>query len=120
MHLSAPDGQSIELRIVGYQFPDSNWLTVEGSVCHPSGNWSFRRSCLLTYEVLPLADWLEAIGTGTQERPSVLLTEPNLYFQLWEGGEGVALRVYFELECRPAWAARKSAGELDLWVEFPL
>src|SRR5262249_49490658 len=113
MRLSGPDGQAVELRIAEYQFPhlpdrdyDSNWLIIEGWVCHPKGSWSFRDACLMTYEVRRLADWLEAVGTGKQERPWANFTEPNLLFR-FEGAAGsITLRVYFELECRPAWAAR--------------
>ena len=46
MIFEAADGQSLELRILGYQYPDletedydSNWLNVEGKVAHPRGDF---------------------------------------------------------------------------------
>jgi hypothetical protein len=127
MRLSGPDGHAVELRIANYQFPqspdapyDSNWLIIEGWVCHPRGSWSFRDACLMTYEVRWLADWLEALAAGKQERPWVTFTEPNLQFRLVETASPATLRVCFELECRPRWATRNWVDEPDLWIEFPL
>ena len=30
-----------------------------------------------------------------------------------------ALRIYFELQLRPQWAYSRSAGQENLWVDFP-
>ena len=122
MHLAGPDGQSLELRIVGYQFPhleseeyDSNWLIVEGKVVHPRGEWTFRSPCLLTYEVASLADWLDSVVRGRPRSEKKGFIEPNLRVQFVESFFfGARLRVYFEAESRPSWAA----GEDDLWVEL--
>jgi hypothetical protein len=111
-----------ELRIAGYQFPgdatsdyDSNWLIVEGAAQHPRGDWTFRDSSLLTYEVARLADWLEAVAAGTEPEPWCGFIEPNLSFEV-VGGVGRELRVSFAIEARPQWA---KSGE-DVSVEFPL
>jgi hypothetical protein len=122
MRLAARDTR-FELRVVGYQFPgnataeyDSNWLVIEGAVRHPRGDWRFRDPSLLTYEVARLADWLEAVASGTEPRPWCGFIEPNLSFDV--AGEGVArvLRVSFGCESLPPWAAR---GE-EVAVEFPV
>ena len=71
--------------------------------------------CLLTFEVAALADWLECVASGGSCPSEITFIEPNLSFHQQSG----ALRVYFELEARPAWAASKEAPEEDLWLDFP-
>lgn len=127
MKLAGTDGQSFELEVAGYQFPeeslhkyDSNWLLIRVNVEHPRGRWSAQDPSLLTSEVAELADWLEALASGASEENDMTFTEPNLSFRLVESAAGPALRVYFELEIRPSWAASRGAGMKDLWVELPL
>jgi hypothetical protein len=127
MRLHGIDGHSLELHIVGYQFPDltkdhwdSNWLRIEGRVSHPRGRWIFQDPCLLTYEVSKLADWLEAVAREKSTREEIDFIEPNLSFRILRSPEPAVLRVYFELEARPRWAAAPYAGTKDLWVEVPV
>jgi hypothetical protein len=114
-----------ELAIVGYQFPhvdnaqyDSNWLNITIRVTHPYGSWSATDPSLLTYEVERFAQWLDAMAQGHAVDAAVGFIEPNLSFVLVERNSVKKVRVYFELESRPAWAAANSAGREDLWVEF--
>jgi hypothetical protein len=127
MKFCGVDGQSVELRVVGYQFPDlaeiefdSNWLRIEGKVSHPRGQWSFEDPCLLTYEVSRLADWLDALAQGNSISDEIGFVEPNLSFRIVRSATATVLRVYFELEARPGWVATPTAGLEDLRVEFPL
>ena len=127
MQLYGIDGQSVELHIVGYQFPDlaaveydSNWLRIEGHVHHLQGPWSFQDPCLLTYEVTRLANWLDALAQEKPDSDEIDFIEPNLSFRIVHSHASAVLRVYFELEARPNWAAVASAGVNDLWVEFPV
>lgn len=113
----------LELRIVGYQFPDnataeydSNWLIVEGTVRHPRGDWRFRDPSLLTYEVARLADWLEAVAVGTEPRPWCGFIEPNLAFEVTGEGRTRVLRVSFGCEAIPPWAVHDE----EVAVEFPV
>src|SRR6185312_7650655 len=101
MQLRGVDGQSVELHIVGYQFPhlatveyDSNWLRIEGQVHHPRGQWSFQDPCLLTYEVSRLADWLDALAQEKPDSDQIDFTEPNLSFRIVGSAAFVLLRVY--------------------------
>jgi len=72
-------GAAVELRVVGYQFPDleagteprdpdssdSNWLVIDGSVRTAAGtSWSFQNPALTTWEVAELAAWLENVAAG--------------------------------------------------------
>jgi hypothetical protein len=122
MRLTGTDGQSLNLEILGYQFPDprpdeydSNWLRIKGAGACSRGHWTFVDPCLLTFEVAALADWLECVASGGSCSSEITFIEPNLSFHQQSG----ALRVYFELEARPAWAASKEAPAEDLWLDFP-
>ncbi len=70
---------SLELRVIGYQFPDleaggeppggdssdANWLVVSGVVCTAAGTaWSFRHPSLLTWELTELVRWLRQVADG--------------------------------------------------------
>jgi hypothetical protein len=111
MHLAGPDG-SFDLTILDYQFPelaakpyDSNWLLVRAAVKHPRGSWTATDPCLLTYEAVALAEWLDAVAAGTAADAGQSFLEPCLSLELREGpGEGLVLRVYFQHEFRPPWA----------------
>ena len=128
MKLSGSDGQSFELTILGYQFPnmntedfDSNWLIIQLDVHHPKGHWRSRDPCLLTYEVERLANFLEQVSRNEKVDAEEHFIEPNLKFRLLTpGSKDEKMRIYFELECRPSWAPSDTVGMEDLWVEFPV
>jgi hypothetical protein len=128
VYLNGNDGITFKLEIVDYQFPDeeyeeydSNWLLVRVSASLPAGAWTVTDPCLLTYEVARLADWLDAVATGSEAANETGFVEPNLWFQVVRPGTGEScLRVYFELECRPPWAYRREAFGSDLFAEFAL
>ena len=119
-------GQSFELRILGYEYPqceteeyDSNWLRVEGKVADPRGGWEFRHPCLLTYEVSHLADWLESLARGAASPKELTFIEPNISFRWIEATGGASLCVYFELEARPPWAPFDAVEDEHYWLVFP-
>ena len=125
MKLVSSTGSSFELRVIGYQFPnienercDSNWLIIEVSVVHPDGSWTARDPSLLTSEAMRLADWLIDVASGTNQKDYCSFIEPNL--ELRVANNGASLRVYFDLELRPGWAASDVAGNENLWVQFQL
>ncbi|MFN7966178.1 MAG: hypothetical protein U0V87_10875 [Acidobacteriota bacterium] len=127
MRLETEDGLSLELRILGYQFPDmrtnsqdSNWLIIEGEVAHPRGAWTFRDPCLLAYEVSRLADWLGSLARGTPTSGEKSFMEPNISFRSVESPTGPNVRVYFELEARPPWAPSDVVDEEQCWIDFPV
>jgi hypothetical protein len=127
MRLTGPDG-ALTLTLAGYQFPhlatvehDSNWLNVHVRVRHPRGEWAAQDASLLTYEAASLAGWLEAVASGREPDAECSFLEPNLRFEVRadEAG-GRTLRVYFELELRPAWAPYDGAPEDDLFIDVPV
>jgi hypothetical protein len=118
------DDTEFEMAIVGYQFPhlehepyDADWLRVNIRVKHPRGSWSSLDACLLTWEGVHLAEWLESVAGGKDVDSDESFLEPNLRFELLSDGLN-KLRVYFELESRPSWAPHDGAGMDDLWLEF--
>lgn len=127
MKLRSSDGSEFEMAIAGHQFPvietadeDANWLLIRTTVAHPRGRWTSQDPSLLTWEIQRLADWLEEVARGESVESEQDFIEPNLSFCLHGDSERRVLRVYFELESRPPWAGYSTAGQRDVWVEFPL
>lgn len=132
MRLSSTDGASVELRAVGYEFPDAipsgpddwdaNWLVVRGEVRTGTGEaWAFKDPCLATWEAQDLADWLEAAAAGRfpatvapSEYSDGMLTflEPNVAFSIARLDEDVVLRVHLDAE---AVAGRAGAERTKPW-----
>lgn len=112
----------LELSIVGYQFPQTmsgsgaNWLRVEISARNEIENWKATDPCLETLDLPRLAEWLMELPQGVPSENPLEFTEPCLVFEAPPG----KLRVYFDLELRPDWNHRRTGGELEVWVEFPL
>ena len=122
MQLVGRQGTRLELRLVGYQYPDerydpwdSNTLLVSVRVLTPEGSWDVVDPCLTTWEAGHLIQWLAALGA----RPDLLggrLNEPNVAFTArvnGAGGDQIMVEASFELELRPPWL-----GSGNLTVEL--
>jgi hypothetical protein len=130
MRFENSKGEFLELNILGYQFPhnsddkwDSNWLNIKFSVAHKDGVWTATDPCFLTWEIENLCKWFENIRADYKAaKPTQEFMEPNLTFMLVNIAKDPALRIYFELELRPARNPPKTMKKPmeDLWVEFPL
>lgn len=94
-------GNAIDLRVVGYEFPDAkpdgvqdwdaNWLLVEGDVRAHGTAWTFRDPCITTWEARALLDWLRR-APGSED--SIDFLEPALAFRLLPGrDDGITLEV---------------------------
>jgi len=125
MKLINKDHTGFELTIADYQFPemateeyDSNWLIIQIDVKHTKGEWQSSDPALLTYEAKELAQWLETIGKNEPVEEEIVFIEPNLSFRLVENKKYI--RIYFELESRPSWAACNWADNRDLWLDIEI
>ncbi len=136
MRLTTPDS-SFYLTILGYQHPDAagepydaNWLSIHVEASGPEGAWTGTDPCLLTYEAARLADWLEAVGRGTESTRAISFLEPVLLFRLVEPlpdhPHGSTLRVHFGNLINPTWQKLNPAQDPggppgnDLYLDFPL
>jgi hypothetical protein len=127
MLLTTGDGLRLSLTIAGYQYPsehadeyDANWLQVNIEANDGRRGWTSTDPCLLTREVIDLADWFEALAAGQAMEP-IRFIEPNLRFELAAfDGAYAKVRVTFELGSTPPWAKSRWVGEHPLSIIFPL
>lgn len=138
MKLIGEGGESVELTIVGYEYPsmtasgkndwDANWLVIQGEVSDGQRRWRFRDPALTTWEASRVASWLRSVASQ-DVRPSPLnedemggltFTEPNLGFSLHDRrGDAAVLRVHFSLESAPPWIEGEARYDLyDYFVEL--
>lgn len=110
MKFKAVKQQSIELRIVGYQFPeatdelDRNWLNISVKVDTGQENWEAEDPSLLTWELRSMVHWFERLTEGKKPRYKHLaFTEPNLSFKLLNRSTEPLkrIRILFDMELRP-------------------
>jgi hypothetical protein len=130
VRLIGADGYGVELTVAGYQFPDHpdrrarrSWLMVEGSAYAPEGSWKFRWPALTPDDAVLVSEWLlmTAFGEMPAARPHELgapcdgclhFAEPNIGFAVAEyTPDEIVLRIELDLEFRPPWWARPSAGD---------
>lgn len=111
LRLADDRGNSFELAVLNYQFPgiredewDSNWLLVRMEGGGPRSSWTRVDSCLLTWELSDLADWLTALGSDQPVEPEIVFTEPTLQLSSTEtegGRMNLAVQVVLETPQRP-------------------
>lgn len=111
MIFSGIDNQTVELRIMNYQYPeviagdwDGNWLNIYLNVKSNVGHWQTVDPSLTTWEVRDLINWFRDLSLN--KKPDYIdigFTEPNLSFELLNSHEslGKLFRIKFNLESRP-------------------
>jgi hypothetical protein len=123
MLLRGSEGNELELRVVGHQFPgeerdpwESNALLVSVRVLTPDASWEVVDPCLTTWEAAALVSWLAHAALGAPPA----FREPNVTFSAAPVA-GVPLRAHlrarFALEHRPPWA-RTAVGSENLGVDL--
>jgi hypothetical protein len=130
MLLAAPPS-TFQLSILGYQHPDAagepydaNWLSIHVEAAGADGAWTGTDPCLLTYEAVRLADWLDAVGAGREAPPAISFLEPVLLFRVVKVSGEKVLRVHFGNLINPSWRifeeqpARPASPDISL--DFPL
>lgn len=111
MIIKGVDNQSVELRIVNYEFPasrdkeyDGNWLTIYLNVKSKFGNWQVTDPSLLTWEVEELINWIRTLSINKNpDYTEQEFIEPNLSFHLLNNYSYSIkqIRINFDLESRP-------------------
>lgn len=110
MKFIGKDGQEVELKIVGYQFPtefdnewDANWLRIYLNVKSKVGHWQTIDPSLLTEEAKRLIEWFSDLAKDNEVDNQVEFIEPNLSFQLLDTSkDDKTIQVKFDLESRPS------------------
>jgi hypothetical protein len=127
MRFENSEGESLELELVGYEFPDiidskydSNWLRVKITAVSKDGSWTATDSSLLTWEVARLISWFEQLSRDAAPGQRIDFIEPCLSMELVQANGEPAIRIFFELALRPAWNPARVAGMEDVWLDFPL
>lgn len=118
MIIKGINNQTVELRIMNYQFPgtsnrdyDGNWLNIYLKVDSELGKWQTIDPSLLTWEVEELINWLHTLSNNIVPENKLLeFLEPNLSFELLSTPTDSVkqFKFIFQLESRP-----KSANEED-------
>jgi hypothetical protein len=100
MRLHGPQSR-FELSLVG-RADSEGWCEIRVMVDDPADHWLATSRCLLSQEVLELADWFEAAAAGPalRGRFKVSTTDNMINFELI-GDESRQLRIYLEWELRP-------------------
>src|SRR5690606_16678538 len=102
--------QTVEFRIINYQFPeitdceyDSNWLLVYLKVKSDCGNWQTVDPSLLVRELKDIIEWFEKLSNDVEtDSNSLVFMEPNLEFELIKNQSDLkTVRIIFDLESRP-------------------
>lgn len=128
MILYGINGQTVELRITGYEFQnttgdiDDDWLLVYLNVKSLLGNWQTIDSSLLTWELAHLIDWFKDLAANRNLKHEELeFLEPNLSFEFLgnEDADHKNFRIKFDLESRPQSAKDDEEYFVDFSVDKP-
>lgn len=132
MLLSSTDGKEFELALVEDRLPeaqdasgDDTFATISFRVATDNESWEESAPCLSFYELTNLADWLETVADGGENRhdePEIELLEPELRFAVVRAiKDDVVLRIGFHLPDRPVELAidaeTDEASHVDLRLE---
>lgn len=125
MRLEGRGGNALELTVLRYQFAggdnefDLNWLEIRGVVAADGRLWTFEDPCLLTSEARSLGSWLRHVTNPLADYERLTFMEPNLAFDVsGRTDEMITVRVYFDLEARPADLV--DADEDECWIDLEL
>jgi hypothetical protein len=124
MRLFDSAGHGVDLRVVGYQFPEPedpmhfSWHMIEGTAVSPQGTWTFRAAGLGCDESPRLSAWLRAAADFTPADQSAsrlespFFKEPNVKFALGGcTGETIVLEIGFDMKFAPPWRPQRYTGD---------
>lgn len=111
VRLVGEEGNKIELRISGYQFPAApdprkrfSWHMVAGSVSCEEGSWAFEWQALRCDESPLVSRWLRVVSRsgGDDVAGPLRFMEPNLTFEVVDDDSGpTSVAIVFDHEFSP-------------------
>ncbi len=118
------DNQSVEFRIVNYEFPkigeceyDANWLLIYLNVYSKCGNWKTTDASLLTSDIKRIIKWFNDLSNNKPIEQNLSFIEPNLEFDLIKSQTDLkTIRITFDLECRP----QSADDDKEYYVDFEM
>jgi hypothetical protein len=120
MKLNSDSGNAFEFHLLRYEHPDvtedlwdSNWLVVDGKVTTDDRTWRFVESCVTTFELEQLAEWLDSLGS---EPSALAFAEPTLAFS-YAPWPRPTLHIRFAGASAPPWLAPEER-ETGTTLEF--
>ena len=118
------DEQTVEFRIVNYEFPensggdwDGNWLNIYLKVKSNFGDWEVTDPSLTTWDVRRLIKWFEELSKNIEQKWNLQeFTEPNISFELLNSYENEIkdIIIKFRLESRP----KTASEDIDYFIEM--
>ena len=118
------NGETVEIRSAGYQFPgmdvgeyDANWLMIYLKVNGKERKWDALDPSLETMDLEAIIDWFERLSVGGKVKYRELgFMEPNLSFKILEENDAgeLLIRIQFELELKP----KDVVDDLEVYVDF--
>ncbi|HOF00857.1 MAG TPA: hypothetical protein PK385_00645 [Spirochaetota bacterium] len=103
------NNSSLQLKIVNYQFPetndkdyDGNWLLVEIRVNIDDLNWKKTDPSLLTWEFNEISEWFYNLSKDINPKwKELVFIEPNIRFDYDKNDKKTVVIIYFDLELLP-------------------
>ncbi|MEP6647088.1 MAG: hypothetical protein ABJC12_08355 [Saprospiraceae bacterium] len=118
------DNQTVEFKIINYQYPDindgdqdGNWLNIYLNVKSKLGHWHTVDPSLTIREVNELINWFETLSKNSRpEYADMRFTEPNLSFELLNdfNADKKIFRIKFNVESRPQSATNDKEYFVDV------
>lgn len=116
------NGSHFELTVIGYEYPesqdvdDANWLIVRIAAEYSGISWTAEDSCLRTFELVRLREWLESVKEGELIDSEIAFTENELGFR-YESQSGV-LAIILDFRFHPKGDAYDYDVDDEYVVEF--
>ena len=123
MLIAGKDGQQVDIKILGYQYPDNsnnewdaNWLRIYLNVKSNVGQWQTVDPSLTSWEFKQLTEWFADLASDKKTiQNEITFTEPNLSFYIIKKpGDRKIIQIRFDLESRP----QSSSDDKDYFIDF--
>lgn len=119
-------GKSFEMEVLGYEFPsaidydDANWLNIKIRASDKDQSWEASDSCLLTYELIELKQWLERISKGEKVDPHIYFLEGELAFEFNSNDNELIVELNFNFHPKGGSYKYGDEGDKKYLISFPM